>query len=96
MHGAALLYNLLLAERAKELSLSGHEGRRDQYRSGLDAWQEDFQEINAGAWDLNGLWALVAAQERPAAPLTRAFVSEWVALARASGGLLADDARRGS
>ena len=91
MHGAALLYNLLLAERAKELGLARHEGRRDEYRNRLDEWQKDFQEINAGAWDLNGLWALVAAQGRPAAPPTRAFVSEWVDLARESGGRLADD-----
>ncbi len=91
MHGAALLYNLLLAERAEELRLSRREGHRDQYKSRLDEWQKDFQEINAGAWDLNGLWALVAAQGRPAAPPTRAFVSEWVDLARASGGRPADD-----
>ena len=91
MHGAALLYNLLLAERAAEMSISRHEGRRDQYRRRLDAWQQDFQAINAGAWDMNGLWALVAAQGRPAAPPTRAFVSEWVDLARASDGQLVDD-----
>ena len=91
MHGAALLYNLLLAERAEELGLARHEGRRDEYRSGLDAWQEDFQEINAGAWDLKGLWALIAAQGRPAALPTRSFVYEWIDLARASGGRLTDD-----
>ena len=91
MHGAALLYNLLLAERAKELGLSTHEGRRDRYRSLLDKWQEDFERINAGSWDLNGLWALVAARGRPAALPTRSFVSEWVDLARNSGGQVADD-----
>ncbi len=91
MHGAALLYNLLLAERAEEMGLSRHAGLRDQYKSQLEKWQEDFQGINAGAWDLNGLWALIAAQGRPAAPPTRSFVSEWVDLARASGGRLADD-----
>ena len=93
MHGAALLYNLLLAERAEEVRLSGHEGRRDQYKSRLDEWQEDFQEINAGAWDLNGLWALVGTQGRPAALPTRSFVCEWVDLARESGGRPADDGR---
>lgn len=91
MHGAALLYNLLLAERAKELGLSRYEGHRDRYRSQLDEWQEDFEKINAAAWDLNGLWALVAARGRPAALPTRSFVSEWVDLARGSGGRVADD-----
>ncbi len=91
MHGAALLYNLLLAERAEELGLSRYEGHRDRYRGRLDEWQKDFQAIDAGAWDLNGLWALVAAQGRPAAAPTRLFVSEWVDLARGSGGRVTDD-----
>ena len=90
MHGAALLYNLLLAERAEELGLARHEGRRDLYKGRLDKWRKDFQAIDAGAWDLNGLWALVAAQGRPAAAPTSVFVSEWVDLARGSGGQVAD------
>lgn len=83
MHGASLLYNLLLAERAKELDLAGHEARRDRYTTRLDKWQKEFEGINAGTWDLNRLWALVAVQGRPAAPTTRYFVSEWVDLAHA-------------
>ena len=43
MHGASLLYNLLLAERAEELGLAGHEGRRDRYTTRLDEWQKDFR-----------------------------------------------------
>ena len=93
MHGAALLYNLLLAERAEELSLTRHEGSRDRYTTRLDEWQKDFQEINAGAWDLKGLWALVAGQGRPAALATRSLVAEWVDLARESGGRPADDGK---
>lgn len=92
MHGAALLYNLLLAERAEELGLAGHEARREGYTAGLDEWQKDFEAINAETWDLNRLWALVAVQGRPAALTTRSFVSKWVDLARVSSGRrLADD-----
>ena len=92
MHGAALLYNLLLAERAEELGLSEHAGRRDRYTTRLGEWQEEVQRSDVGTWDLNGLWALVAAQGRPAALPTRSFVSEWVDLARGSTGTrLADD-----
>lgn len=92
MHGAALLYNLLLAERAEELGLFRLDGSRDRYTTRLDEWQEDFQAINPEAWDLNGLWALVAAQGRPVALPTRSFVCEWVELARAGTGTrLADD-----
>ena len=92
MHGAALLYNLLLAERAEELGLSEHVGSRDRYKTRLDEWQVEFQKIDVGAWDLNRLWALVAEQGRPAAQPTRSFVSDWVDLARAGTGTrLADD-----
>ena len=83
MHGAALLYNLLLAERAKDLSLSEHSGRRDRYSTRLDEWQREVQASVVGAWDLNRLWALVAEQGRPAALPTRSFVSAWVDLSRA-------------
>ena len=83
MHGAALLYNLLLAERAEELSLSEHEGSRGRYTTRLDEWQREVQASVVGAWDLNRLWALVAEQGRPAALPTRSFVSAWVDLSRA-------------
>ena len=92
MHGASLLYNLLLAERAEELGLAGHEGRRDRYTTWLDEWQEDCRAINPGTWSLNRLWALVAVQGRPAALTTRSFVSEWVDIAhRSTGTRLAAD-----
>ena len=92
MHGAALLYNLLLAERAEELSLARYDGSRDRYITRLDEWQKDFGEISAGAWDLNRLWILVAAQGRDAALTTRSFVSEWVDLAHGNTHTrLADD-----
>ncbi len=74
MEGAALLYNLMLAEKSKRPSA-------DEYQSELGAWSERLSE-RAGvlaAWDLRELWALlesVAAVRES----TRAFVSQWVAL----------------
>ena len=92
MHGAALLYNVLLAERAEELGLSENDGSRDRYTTRLVEWQLEVEESDVGDWDLNGLWALVAEQGRPAALPTRTFVSDWVDLARGSTGTrLSDD-----
>ena len=92
MHGAALLYNVLLAERAEEVGLSRYEGRRDHFTARLDEWRREIEASDVGGWDLDRLWTLVAEQGRPAAQRTRAFVTAWVALALGrSGHGLADD-----
>ena len=67
MHGAALLYNVLLAERAEKLGLLEHEERRDQYAAQLEEWRREVESSDLGGWDLNQLWTLVTEQERPAA-----------------------------
>ena len=97
MHGAALLYNVLLAERADELGLSQYEGRRDQFTARLDEWRREIEASDVGGWDLDRLWALVAEQGRPAAQRTRAFVTAWVAFAlgRSGHGLADDPGARG-
>ena len=86
MHGASLLYNVLLAERADTLGLTEHEGSRDHYASLLDEWRSEIEASDIGGWDLNSLWALVAGQGRPAAAGTRRFVADWVDLARSRNG----------
>ena len=60
MHGAALLYNVLLAERAEELGLSEYDGRRDDYTSRLDEWRLEIEASDVGGWELDRLWTLVA------------------------------------
>ncbi len=92
MHGAALLYNVLLAERAGELGLLEHDERRDHYAEQLEEWRREVESSDLGGWDLNQLWTLVTEQERPATSRTRSFVTDWVALTlrRISPGL-ADD-----
>ena len=86
MHGAALLYNILLAERAKKLGLSKHDGRRDQFATQLDEWCPEIEASDIGGWDLNGLWALVAERGRPVKDRTREFVAAWVNLAKRMNG----------
>ncbi len=93
MHGAALLYNVLLAERAAKLGIARHDGRRDEFAAQLDEWRREFENSDVDRWDLNGLWALVAARGNPATALTRSFVTDWVGLARGKPGSgLADNA----
>ena len=80
MHGAALLYNVLLAERAEKLGLSQYEGRREHFTNLLDHWCDEVEEHGLRDWNLDQLWALVARQGRPVSLPTRAFVTQWVSL----------------
>ena len=92
MHGAALLYNVLLAERAEELGMTRHDGQRDYFADLLDQWSGEVQASDLGSWNLEGLWALVMEQGRQASPLTYRFVTDWVNLVRSpSGRELASD-----
>ena len=93
MHGAALLYNVLLAERAAELGLTEHESRRDDFADRLDEWCSESEASDLGDWNLDRLWALAAEQGRPVSMRTRSFVSDWLDLIRRgwSGPALAGD-----
>ena len=92
MHGASLLYNVLLAERANELGLTDYDGRRDDFATRLDDWRSEIHASDVTSWELDRLWALVAEQGRPVSARTRSFVTAWVdiALGRRGNGL-ADD-----
>jgi len=80
MHGAALLYNILLAERAEELGLSQHDGQRENFAGQLEEWLDEIEGGDLNTWNLDQLWALVAAQGRPVSPITRVFVTHWARL----------------
>lgn len=86
IHGAALLYNVLLAERAEELGLSEYEGRREQFTDQIDKWRQEVEGSDIVGWDLERLWTLVAVQGRPVAAHTRTFVTSWVDLVRSRPG----------
>ena len=92
MHGAALLYNVLLAERTKDLGMTRYDGRRDYFADWLEQWHNEVAASDLGSWSLEDLWDLVSARGKPVSPLTRAFVTEWVSLARGlTGRKLAED-----
>ncbi len=82
MHGAALLYNILLAEREEELGLSQYDGQREHFAGRLEQWQNEIGRGDLNGWDLDRLWALVSMQGRPVSPITRAFVTQWARLIR--------------
>lgn len=94
MHGAALLYNLMLAERAA--MLQGSEASRwhdlvADYRQRLHDWSEDMRSLPAGEWSLDELWSLATGTSHRIAPLTMRFVTGWRDLARENTTAVADN-----
>lgn len=93
MNGAALLYNIMLAERAAAMQGTGSGRWHDlaaDYRARLSAWQAEAPDRLASAWKLAALWSLTSETIHRVAPLTMAFVTEWSAVVQ-RGHPLTDD-----
>ena len=95
MQGAALVYNLLLAERALDLHGTGQE-RVDIYRDLLEDWATGLNLGLLADWDLDGLWQACAGTSHQVSARTRAFVEGWrdLVLAGAARGGATPAARR--
>jgi hypothetical protein len=84
-HGAALFFNLLIAEARDDAE------RQESYRQQIEEWRTN-SVARLSEFDLNRLWALVPPQQIEAR--TRTFVERWFDLARVvGGGSVADDKR---
>ncbi|MCC7517697.1 MAG: hypothetical protein IT578_00770 [Verrucomicrobiae bacterium] len=85
LHGAALLYNLMLAESAKREELVS------QYRTSLKRWLDNLRARRREllGWDHRQFWRIVLrdAHARVAHP-TRAFIEQWLELALDRSSLL--------
>ena len=86
IHGAALLYNLLVSEEYDKVKAADTAGFTDDYRIYLDDWAEQI-DSNAGAlgnWDVDDFWIAVdRGRSTPVPPGTRIFVDAWLAAVRA-------------
>lgn len=80
-HGAALLYNLMLAEAL------GHDEWTERYDRRLAEWAGETEELgeDLASWDLEGLWRVVKPEERRIGYPTRGFVESWVRIVRQEG-----------
>lgn len=77
LHGAALLFNFLIAEAR------GDDERQQTYRDSIATWQGDASQRLA-TFDLARLWALMPVA-RPTTP-TRTFVERWFEAVRQNDG----------
>ncbi|MGE5572098.1 MAG: DUF6361 family protein, partial [Bacteroidota bacterium] len=93
IHGAALLYNLMLAE------LSGQEELMEEYRARLSEWSTLIAERREplANWDRRRFWSIVISSGARVAPATRLFIDTWLDLTlsgdRVRGGPVRDISR---
>lgn len=94
MQGAALLYNLIIAERYAAAGLEGDdEDSVTTYRDWLAEWHEDLRANEAkllSVWDVDEMWTIVRKANPNVRDATRDFVTTWVAGLRASKGPAGD------
>jgi hypothetical protein len=80
MHGAALAYNLMLAERAREVGLSiGDADLVADYTDQLGAWVEELRQDwdRVGRWDLVEFWSLARAANPRIPHSAQMFAERW-------------------
>ena len=85
MHGAALAYNLMLAELAHERNMGDkYEELRGGYQDRLASWASDVDATPdiEPRWDIDEFWALLH-EANPRIPHpTRLFVNRWIGATR--------------
>jgi hypothetical protein len=81
MHGAALVYNLLVARRARVLNLEGAEAWIESYVTRLDEWaKECVRETAWSRWDRQEFWSLARSGNPNILEPTRRWVDSWLDL----------------
>lgn len=81
MHGAALLYNLLLSE------LRENEDWIERYQTALTEWSDELNTKELASWSLDDFWHETRHVGHSVLDPAKRFVTEWVALVRKEGGL---------
>ncbi|MBW0365851.1 DUF6361 family protein [Ensifer adhaerens] len=85
MYGASLLYNLMLAERAKDRSKAkmhpAAAGLLDEYEDGIRRWSAEMESLAFDDWDLGELFSLVGRTSHRLHERTRSFVIDWATIA---------------
>lgn len=84
MHGAALVYNLDLAE------LRAWDEKVEDYRKRLSRWAGTLDIAKLHVWSLSRLWELTVGQGHTITPATRRFVERWLEMARVEPASLVD------
>lgn len=95
IHGAQILYNLLVAERyVAAPDLDRYDADiLDEYRTLLQEWADELPAADLDAWDVPEMWRTVTGVNPRIAPATRAFIDAWITAVRTDPHQVADDDR---
>jgi hypothetical protein len=89
IHGAPLLYNLLLAERSEREDLT------QVYRDEIATWRQDLSSSGVLlAWDRSAWWSAVHEHKPGLSPLTKRFVDWWLDIITLDSDVANHDAAR--
>lgn len=82
MHGAQLLYNLLLAEQHEQGGFEASSDRSEHYRSEMERWADTLATIGrVESWDLEDLLQRIGlVRGAPVHPRSVRFVRDWFGL----------------
>jgi hypothetical protein len=72
MHGAALSYNIQLAELRKKQELI------DEHRGRFETWADQVPVGEIKSWDIKRLWELTVDYGHNITPQTRGFIQQWI------------------
>ncbi len=80
MHGAALLYNVMVAERCAQLGRTDLDDAFDGHRERFDEWVAGLGDPSLGLerWDLVEFWRWVAARGGSVRPHQHGFITAWI------------------
>jgi len=97
MHGASLLYNLLLAKRAAEnpnaKTHADAPALIEGYQSELDAWKQDLAHLSLDEWSLDDIFSSITQTSHNPTGATRNFIQNWVSLAKGASAHIENDDR---
>lgn len=91
MHGAAWLYNLMLAEEVergkKDKTDQEEEKWSTEYREQMEEWHTRIDEARPRLekWDIKRFWEIVAEQNPYIPSATRTFCTQWISYSKAGG-----------
>lgn len=81
VNGAALLYNLMLAEKRNQSGSEAADGWVADYQERLASWAKEAVNAQLADWDLADFWRLIGETGARYSVSTRDFVERWLEVA---------------
>lgn len=82
IHGAAIAYNVMIAERYVAEGFTAFDDPVGSFRRLFEEWLARLHSVlsRSNGWDLGALWSLMDASSIRVSPRTRSFVTDWMSM----------------